>query len=176
MIDGSIIAAIISVHTPRNATRARPIVPGMTPMSAATAMVATQASAATTSSTDVSTIDRRRGRAAARVTRSGHAAQENGAENPDVPSPEYSIPSSEIREPTPSPTVRLVFTGWATLWSSTAPRPGLVMSATVTSTSSPTVSVWRPSSSPEADRGDDLAQDQLERHGRTPIPPAGRSR
>ena len=47
---------------------ARPIVPGMTPMSRATASVTTQASAATMSSEEVSTTDRR-GRAAATATR-----------------------------------------------------------------------------------------------------------
>jgi hypothetical protein len=67
--------------------------------------------------------------------------------NPEVPSPEYSIPSSEIRDPTPSPTVNVVLTGWPTLRSSTAPRSGLVTSTTVTSVPSPMRRVCRSASS-----------------------------
>src|SRR4029077_16693956 len=77
----------------------------------------------------------------------GHAAQENGAENPDVPSPEYSTPNNETTDPTPSPTVSVVLTGWLTLASCRAPSWGLVMSATVMSTTPPMRNVWRPPSS-----------------------------
>ena len=44
--DGNIIAAIITTQTPRKGSRARPIVPGPLPMLSASAMVTTQAAAA----------------------------------------------------------------------------------------------------------------------------------
>jgi hypothetical protein len=44
--DGSIIAAIITAHSPRNGSNARPIVPGPLPMSRASVTVTTHATAA----------------------------------------------------------------------------------------------------------------------------------
>jgi hypothetical protein len=46
--EGSIIAAIMSVHTPTNPVRPRPIVPGITPICRAMASVTSQAPAAAT--------------------------------------------------------------------------------------------------------------------------------
>ena len=43
--DGNIIAAIITTHTPRKGSNARPIVPGPLPMLWASAIVTTQAAA-----------------------------------------------------------------------------------------------------------------------------------
>src|SRR5215471_15323636 len=60
LIDGSIIAAIIRVQAPRKARTPRPIVPGMTSMSVASAIVANHAPAATVSRIDVSATESRR--------------------------------------------------------------------------------------------------------------------
>src|SRR6516165_5288739 len=73
--DGSIIAAIITTHSPRNGSSARPMVPGPLPMFVASVMVTAQAAAASVATAIHGTASCCCGRAAAvRVASAGAAS------------------------------------------------------------------------------------------------------
>src|SRR5262245_48272110 len=61
--DGSIIAAIITIHAPRKGSRARPIVPGPLPISRAKTMDTAQATTASAATATHGTTSWRGGRA-----------------------------------------------------------------------------------------------------------------
>ena len=114
--EGSIIAAIISVHTGTNATRPSPIVPVIPVIPRAKATVAAQAPAAainTSAASQRPTPGRASGRGAV------HPDQENGAEKPLCPSRPQSIPNVDRCAALAGATVRVVFDGWNTLVSRT---------------------------------------------------------
>ena len=116
--EGSIIAAIISVHTATNTARPSPIVPVIPVIPRARATVAAQAA----SGHD----QQQRGLTGAQarpgpgqLRRAVHPDHENGAEKPLCPSRPQSIPNVERCAASAGATVSVVFDGWNTFVSCT---------------------------------------------------------